>query len=421
MKDAAEIADRHRAGWTTVRLAEVCQFKPPKSIARRTLTADDEVSFVPMSDLGELSKYFEPKEVKPLRDVLNAYTYFADGDVLCAKITPCFENGKLGIARSLTNGVGFGSSEFVVMRSGPKLHPEFLYYYLSRDEFREAGARVMSGAVGHRRVPKEYFEDLPIPLPPLKEQKRIVAVLDQAFAALDRARTHAEANLSDADEFLASYIEAELRLSGGRVLTLQNLLDVGAIVGHLDGNHGNDYPRKEEFVSEGVPYVSANCIVNQEIDLGRAKFLSHERAAQFRKGVARDRDVIFAHNATVGPVALLQTDHERVILSTSVTYYRCNPDQIAPEFLVYEMRGANFRRQYELVMRQATRNQVPITAQRKLTHTVPSINEQRRLVTKCAGIESYSRQLGEQYSGELRDLYSIRQSLLLRAFAGQLT
>ena len=140
-----------------------------------------------------------------------------------------------------------------------------------------------------------------------------------------------------------------------------------------------------------------------------------------RKGIAQDRDVLFAHNATVGPVALLRTSHSKIILSTSLTYYRCNPDKVLPEFLVYEMRGANFRRQYEAVMRQATRNQVPITAQRKFVHVIPSISEQRRITERCAEIEVLSRRLVRQYSDEMRDLADLRQSLLQKAFSGQLT
>jgi type I restriction enzyme S subunit len=262
---------------------------------------------------------------------------------------------------------------------------------------------------------------LPIALPKLEEQKRIVAVLDQAFAALDRARAHAEANLSDAKEFLESYVEGQLIASGGDVAALQALLDSGAITSHLDGNHGGDYPRKEEFISSGIPYISANCIVGQGIDFGRAKFLSRERAAQLRKGIAQDRDVIFAHNATVGPVALLQTHYDKVILGTSLTYYRCEPNKILPEFLVYEMRSANFRLQYEAVMKQATRNQVPITAQRKFSHTIPSIAEQRRIVEQCSEIERLSQRLVEHYAAELTDLANLRQSLLQKAFSGELT
>ena len=90
-----------------------------------------------------------------------------------------------------------------------------------------------------------------------------------------------------------------------KLFSLQELLDSGIILSHLDGNHGSLYPRNDEFLESGVPYISANCIEDDTVVFEKVKFLSFERAMQFKKGVAKNRDVLFAHNATVGPVALL--------------------------------------------------------------------------------------------------------------------
>src|SRR5205807_8609498 len=132
-------------------LAEACEIRPPKSEARDRLSSGGEVSFLPMEDLGTDGKFVQPKQARALSAVTGSYTYFADGDVLLAKITPCFENGKLGIARGLTNGIGFGSSEYIVFRPNDELSREYLYYFLSQDSFRADGIRTMSGAVGHKR------------------------------------------------------------------------------------------------------------------------------------------------------------------------------------------------------------------------------------------------------------------------------
>lgn len=181
------------------------------------------------------------------------------------------------------------------------------------------------------------------------------------------------------------------------------------------------YPRRDEFVTGGVPYISANCIDGDVIDLSRSKFLTPERAGSLRKGVAQNRDVIFAHNATVGPVALLTTDEPRIILSTSLTYYRCDESKISPEFLVFEMRSAGFKRQYEAVMEQATRNQVPITMQRTFTHIVPPMDEQLKIAETGVQIENEASDLERHYIQKIQDLDDIRQSLLQKAFAGELT
>jgi type I restriction enzyme S subunit len=100
--------------WPSLTLEKVCQIRPPKSEARDRLAANALVSFLPMEDMGIDEKFVRATQAKSLSEVQGSYTYFADGDVLLAKITPCFENGKLGIANGLTNGIGFGSSEYFV-------------------------------------------------------------------------------------------------------------------------------------------------------------------------------------------------------------------------------------------------------------------------------------------------------------------
>ena len=161
-----------------------------------------------------------------------------------------------------------------------------------------------------------------------------------------------------------------------KTYSLQNLLDRKWITYHLDGNHGGEYPRAEEFVNDGVPYISANCIKDGSVSFANAKFVTQERAQRFRKGIAQNRDVLFAHNATVGPVALLETQEPVVILGTSLTAYRCNESHIIPEYLKAYMGTTSFTQQYESEMQQTTRKQVPITAQRKYKFIIPDIDKQ---------------------------------------------
>lgn len=167
-------------GWVEKKLGDVCIIKPPKREAKETLNSTDLVSFVPMQYLMIGQKYFDVEQERTLEKVSGSYTYFSDGDVLLAKITPCFENGKLGIARNLRNSTGFGSSEYIVFRPADNLSSDFLYYYLSRKKFRKEGKPKMTGAVGHKRVPKDFIENYPIYIPEtIDEQNSIVAKLDE--------------------------------------------------------------------------------------------------------------------------------------------------------------------------------------------------------------------------------------------------
>ena len=253
-----------------------------------------------------------------------------------------------------------------------QLEHKFLYYYLSSivDLLNELG----SGAT-FKELSGGKLKEVGIPLPPLLEQQRIVGLLDEAFGGIATAKANAEKNLQNARALFESHLQAVFDASGGRWerITLESLLERNWIVGHLDGNHGGDYPRKEEFISAGVPYISANCMDGESVNMSRAKYLSPSRAAKLRKGIAIDEDVLFAHNATVGPVAILRTAEAKVILGTSLTYYRCNRNFILPRYLAHYMRSFAFRAQYLQVMGQSTRNQVPITKQREFFHIIPPL------------------------------------------------
>jgi type I restriction enzyme S subunit len=155
--------------------------------------------------------------------------------------------------------------------------------------------------------------------------------------------------------------------------------------------------------------------------MSRAKYLSPSRAALLRKGIAKDNDVLFAHNATVGPVAILHTVEDKVILGTSLTYYRCNPTHILPEYLSNYMRSFGFKTQYVQVMRQSTRNQVPITKQREFFHVIPPIDEQRKIVGALQVLFANSKNLEGIYREKIAGLVKLKQAILQKAFAGELT
>ncbi|WP_295455645.1 N-6 DNA methylase [uncultured Thiodictyon sp.] len=157
-----------------VRIGDVCIVNPRKS-QLATLPPDTKVSFLPMADLNEHCIAFRPSGQKLLSEVTSSYTYFEDGDVLLAKVTPCFENGKAGIARSLVNGIGFGSSEYYVLRSGVQVLPEWIYFCVMHPFFRDDAIAQMTGTGGLQRVPRDYVENFRIPLPPLDMQKEIIA------------------------------------------------------------------------------------------------------------------------------------------------------------------------------------------------------------------------------------------------------
>ena len=166
------------------KLEEFCVINPKT----KQIPDDMEVSFVPMQSVSETGDV-QTDEVRKASEVKKGFTFFEEGDVLFAKITPCMENGKGGIARGLKNGVGFGSTEFHVLHPDPeKVSSEWLYYLTSWDEFRKQCARNMTGSAGQKRVPKSYLEHYKVHLPPLEEQRRIAALLDKVSDLIAKRR-----------------------------------------------------------------------------------------------------------------------------------------------------------------------------------------------------------------------------------------
>jgi len=276
-----------KAGWTRKSLSEVCAFKPPKSEAREKLASEDEVSFVPMENLGIGSKELTLTAKRSLAEVAGSYTYFAEGDVLLAKITPCFENGKLGIARNLVNGVGFGSSEYIVIRPSPEVDADFLYHFLDRATFREEGAKQMTGAVGHKRVPKEYVEGALIPVPKIEEQRRIVTLLDEAFADIATAKANAEKNLQNARE-LGDELSAQIlarHAADGTTLALEEIVESDCTL-----SYGIVQPGDE--METGLPIVRPVDLDRPLIELDGLKRIDPALAKGYERTKLKGEDLL---------------------------------------------------------------------------------------------------------------------------------
>jgi type I restriction enzyme S subunit len=176
-------------GWASARIAEVFEVNPRKPAADHVREGTP-VSFVPMGAVDAYRGAITEAEERPFGAVRKGYTAFADGDVLLAKITPCFENGKAAVASSLLNGLGFGSSEFHIFRPQGSVLAPYLFHFLRQPQLRAAAAEFMTGTAGQARVPIDYLRDLELPIAPLAEQRRIVAkveaLLDQVRRAKDR-------------------------------------------------------------------------------------------------------------------------------------------------------------------------------------------------------------------------------------------
>lgn len=203
-----DIFSKKGDGWEEKTLAQVCEIRPPKKISKDKLNDNDLVSFVPMKYLEVNQMYFSSEETKTLEQAYSGYVYFQEGDVILAKITPCFENGKLGIAKDLENEIGFGSSEYVVYRVDKnKLSAEFLYFFLNRENFRIKGKSLMSGAVGHKRIQPSFYENEIIYLPSITIQNNVLDSITTLQINLNQIESNYSKKLDDLEKLKKSILQ----------------------------------------------------------------------------------------------------------------------------------------------------------------------------------------------------------------------
>jgi type I restriction enzyme S subunit len=405
-----------KKGWQTKTLAEVCQIKPPKSEARERVTASTPVSFLPMEDLGIDQKFPKATQVKPLSSVVGSYTYFADGDVLLAKITPCFENGKLGIAEGLTNGIGFGSSEFIVLRPDKALHKEWLFYYLSREDFRNAGADRMGGAVGQQRLPKEFVESSLIPLPPLPEQHRIVGILDEAFEGIATAKANAEKNLQNARALFESHLQSVFTQRGKGWVQKR----LGEMCERITKGSSPKWQGIAYVDAPGILFVTSENVGEYQIMLEHPKYVEAKFNTKDKKSILQKGDVLTnIVGASIGRTAVFDRD-DVANINQAVCLIRCEPDMLSNFFLTYLLNSPVFKHVLHDNEVDNARANLSLGFFSQLLVPTPPLSEQRKIVAAFDAFREETQRLESIYQRKLAALDELKKSLLDQAFSGEL-
>lgn len=246
----------------TVKLGEVCIINP----TRKSMLEDDEpVSFLAMADVSE-DGTISNEQQKSYGSVKKGFTYFEQGDVLIAKITPCFENGKGALTNCISHGTGFGSTEFHVIRPTSAIDAQYVFYLTRTPEFRAQGKKNMTGSAGQQRVPANFLQTYPVPLPDLDMQSHIAAVLDKADALRqkDRQLLACYEQLPQAVflEMFGDPVRNEKGWDYKSIRSLSNFI--------TDGPFGSNL-KTEHYKPEGVRVIRLN-------NIGVGEFLDEDKA-----------------------------------------------------------------------------------------------------------------------------------------------
>lgn len=228
--------------WPRVKLSDVATINPRLP---RDVDESQQVTFVAMASASE-DGHLLASEARVLSETKKGFTYFDRSDVLLAKITPCFENGKCLRPGQIPTEIGFGSTEFHVIRPDTEsLDSLYLFYLVWSEQFRFLGEKSMSGAAGQKRVGSDFLKGFEIPLPPLPEQKRIAAILDKA----DAIRRKRQQAIQLADDFLRAVF---LDMFGDPVTNPKGWPSVK--LGEVCGVGSSKRVFVDEFTDTGVPF-----------------------------------------------------------------------------------------------------------------------------------------------------------------------
>jgi type I restriction enzyme S subunit len=451
-------------GWSRVKIGDVALVNE-RDPGIRELPDTLEVTFLPMAAIDALSGRIATPQVRLLSEVRKGFTSFSEGDVLFAKITPSMENGKAAVAHSLQNHIGFGSTEFHVMRPSAPLLPKYLFYFVRQETFRQDAKRNFVGTAGQMRVPASFLEDYTIPLPPILDQQRIVEKIEELFSELDEATEELEQALAKLKRYRASVLaaacsgklvptEADLAKAEGRTYetgadllarTLKERREKWAGRGKYKEPAGPDtaslpsLPEGWTWASLGdlfEVYVGATPSRSQShywnggipwVSSGEVSFrtIRETKETISESGFENSSTVIHpAGTVMLGMIGEGKTRGQAAILGIPAAHnqntaaIRVSQTMIPPEYVYRYLEG-----RYEITRRIGSGNNQPALNKRLVEGMpipLPPLAEIQRVVFETERRLSVVDQSMQDAAESIRRAEALRQSILQQAFSGML-
>ena len=457
-------------GWICVPHKDICEINPklqPDKIGENL-----EVSFLPMKLLEEGTGRFDLSETRKYSEVKKGYTPFIDGDLIFAKITPCMENGKIAVLSNLKNGIGFGSTEFHVSRPTQLINAFYLFYFFLQKSIREDAKRNFTGSAGQLRVPKNYFESIPIPLPPLAEQHRIVAKIEELFSDLEdgivslkkaqaQLKTYRQAVLKyafegkltaawrqqhqpePAEKLLAQTVRATRRVApttaNGKTkkpkelppLTEAELAELpqlpegwrwNSMINFVDVLSGYAF-KSSEFIENGVPAIKISNIGYGEFLWKDQEFLPAGFLKKYKEFVVNPNDLLIAltrpitNNTT--KACLFPADQNPALLNQRVAVIK-NKYAIELRYLFYFFQSTHFKNSIRAKFSETLQPNLSPNDLKMLPIPICSLSEQHQIVQEIESRLSVCDKLEEGLKESLQKAEALRQSILKKAFEGRL-
>jgi type I restriction enzyme S subunit len=403
-------------GWRWAKLGEVCELNPRRPLIDRK--DSDPASFIPMEAVDATSGMVSNVHVRTYGEVKKGYTYFSEGDVLFAKITPCMQNGKHAIARGLIGGIGFGTTEFHVLRPNENIISELIWFFIRQPNILVEATEHFTGAVGQQRVPESYLANLEIPLPPLPEQKRIAGVLREQMASVGKARAAAQARLEAVKALPAAFLRevfpqpGQPLPDGWRWVRLGDIFDITS----------SKRVFESDWTSEGVPFYRAREIVilAKQGFVDNELFISEEMFTEYssKYGIPQEGDMMVTGVGTLGVCYVVQK-HDRFYFKDGNIIWLKKKSENNTRFVEYAFQTDALREQID-DSAGATVGTFTIIKAKNTSIPLPPLALQEKIAGVFKAQMAVVEKARKAAEAELNTINALPAALLRRAFAGEI-
>ena len=410
--------------WRIVRFKEVATFtKKPKDLR---YSEYNEVPFVPMN-LIPIATLFSKEFIRKSSDTLGSGTYFEPGDILLAKITPSFENGKQCIIKELPTPFGIATTEVIPIREVEGVSDKFyLFYYLLLPDVRSLLAERMQGTTGRLRLGPKTLAELEIPLPPLVEQHRIVAKLEVLFTQLDAAVD----SLKKVQAQLHRYRQSILKAAFEGELTKEwrerhsdswKNMNLNEFITLESGSRPKGGVRG---ILEGIPSLGGEHLnADGGFNFEKIKYIPKEFFESLNRGRIYPDDIIVVKDgATTGKTSFVDNDflHKDAAVNEHLFIVRVDPKVAFPKYVFYFLFSSKGQHQILSDFRGATVGGISRNFPLKVTVPIPSLPEQEQIVFELERHLSVTDEIEATLDAEIKRAERLRQSILKHAFSGKL-
>ena len=453
------------AHWEVKRSRFVLRVNPSSSVLR-TLDECEEVSFVPMDSVG-VEGGINLEQSRVIGDVSTGYTEFQNNDVVVAKITPCFENGKAALAENLLNGAAYGTTELHVLRAQESIDRRFLFLVVISDIFRKNGESEMYGAGGQKRVPPDFIKDFLIPLPPQSEQKAIAEYLDRETGRIDvlveKKRTLIERLKEKRSALISACVTQGLPAGAGKKypriaqlyaeelqksnqprpsafpadqlpenppLKPSGIEWLGDIPTHWEVKRLRylfrdvyRYPTYYDipYVDEGVPEIRGEALVDGEIiELEDQRYISAETNARFPRTILSVGDLVMSVRGTMGKIGVVRESFKGANITANLLRLSPNEKQAKSGHISWLFRSVFFKQALDRVCPQTTIQTVTMPQLSSIELPLPPLPEQRAIAEYLDVETAIIDALVAKVETAIERLREYRSALITAAVTGKI-